>query len=164
MLKKTSLLISLILLFSFTLHKYYVSLTDVEYNTNSQSIQIITNVFIDDLELTLNEEFKIDAQLTTKDELKNIDSFYKKYLQKHLTFTINESSYNFDYLGKEYQGDIVYFYLEIPNVKKLNSVKIENHLLIKYFKDQQNIVKVKSGSKRKSKILNHKTTQALLTF
>jgi hypothetical protein len=48
----------LIPLFAFTLHKYYISLCEIEYVEEQESIQIIIGIFIDDLELSLNKEHK----------------------------------------------------------------------------------------------------------
>ena len=47
------LLLVLPLLLSFTLHKYYVALTEIEYREDTQSVQMIMNVFMDDIELSL---------------------------------------------------------------------------------------------------------------
>ena len=54
-LKKLFLLALIIPLFAFSAHKYYLSLTQIEYNSKSKSIEVIINVFIDDIETTLNK-------------------------------------------------------------------------------------------------------------
>ncbi len=163
LLKKTALLF-LIPLFSFSTHKYYLSLTQIEYNKKNKSLEIIINVFMDDIELALNNDYNIDLKLTSKNELKNADEYFKKYLNKSLKFTVNNKALKFDYLGKEYQGDLVYFYLEIDSIYKPISLDISNKLLLKYFKEQQNIVKLKNGKKRQSKILSVNINKALLIF
>lgn len=156
--------LSCILFLSFGLHKYYVSLTDINYNSDSNSLQVITNVFMDDIELALNKEYEIDLKLTTKNELKDADKYFETYLKDRLSFTINQKQLEFNYLGKEYDGDLVFFYLEIPNIKSLESIEIKNQILLKHFREQQNLVKVKYKGKRKSKILGLKNDKALLKF
>ena len=149
---------------AFSSHKYYLSLTDIEYNIEKNSLEIIINLFMDDLEYTVNKDFEIDLKLSTKDELKNADKYFKNYLNKNLTFKIDNKQINFDYIGKEYEGDLIYFYLEIDSVNNPNSLELSNKLLLKYFKKQQNVVKLKNGKNRQSEILTYETNKALLNF
>ena len=39
---------------AFTTHKYYLSLTQIEYNKDQKSLEVIINVFMDDIELAIN--------------------------------------------------------------------------------------------------------------
>ena len=150
--------------FSIGSHKYYVSLTQIEYNVKENSLEIIINVDIDDLEFTLNKDYDIDLKLTSKNELMNANIYFEKYLKKNLKINVDDKNREFTYLGKEYEGDLIYFYLEIKNILKPSSFEITNKLLLKYFKDQQNIVKTKIESKSRSKILNKKNKIALINF
>ena len=154
------LLISL----AFTTHKYYLSLTQIEYNKDQNSLEVIINVFMDDIELAINKEYAIDLNLTTKDELKDADVYFHKYLTKNLTFTIDNDIVTHNYIGKEYEGDLVYFYLEIAVKENPKSLEVFNTILLTYFEQQQNIVKFKNDSKRQSKILSKNTNKALLNF
>ena len=64
--KKYFLLLLIIPLLSFSVHKYYLSLTQINYKEASKSVQIIINVFMDDIETALNKDHSIDLQLSTK--------------------------------------------------------------------------------------------------
>ena len=161
---KKIVLFLLIPFVSFSSHKYYVSLTQIEHNVSQNSLEIIINVDIDDLEFTLNKDYNIDLKLTSKNELVNADSYFKKYLKEHVKIIVDNKNRELNFLGKEYEGDIVYFYLEINNILKPRSFEITNRLLLKYFKDQQNIVKAKIESRSRSKILNKNNKIALINF
>ena len=161
--KKTACFFLLISL-AFTTHKYYLSLTQIEYNKDQKSLEVIINVFMDDIELAINKEYAIDLNLTTKDELKDADVYFHKYLTKNLTFTIDNDIVTHNYIGKEYEGDLVYFYLEIAVKENPKSLEVFNTILLTYFEQQQNIVKFKNDSKRQSKILSKNTNKALLNF
>ena len=160
--KKYSLLLLLIPLFSFSVHQYYLSLCEIEYVEEKQTIQIILGVFIDDLEVTLNKQNDVNLQLATKNEVKNVDEFYKNYLNNHFKITVNNQLKTYNYLGKVYDDDIVRFYLEIPNIQELNSLEIYNSSLIEDFEDQQNIIKIKVKDFNKTYYLNKKKTNCLL--
>lgn len=145
--------------FSFTSHKYYLSLTQIKFKEKAKAVQIITSVFMDDIELALNKDYNIDLQLTTKKELENNDIYFEKYLKSKLSFKVNDIAANFNYIGKEYEGDLVYFYLEIENINQVKSIDIDNKILIKHFPEQQNLIKSKVGSKNKSILLTKENHQ-----
>jgi len=165
MIFKKRLLILLILpLFAFTAHKYYLSMADINYNEKEKSLQIIINVFMDDIELSLNKKYDIDLRLTTQKELKTADDYFEKYLNEYFKISVNSKKLNYTYLGKEYDGNIVFFYLEIPNVSNIKTIEVSNKVLVKDFDKQQNIIKATIGDKKKSEILTKKNDKALLKF
>lgn len=158
------LFILLLPLYSFNAHKYYLSLTQIEYKSDSQSIQIILNVFIDDMETALNETHGINMQLDTKKELKESDTYFEKYLVKHLALKADNKSLTFNYLGKEYEGDNIFFYLEIEDVKSLKNLEISSTILVDHFPKQQNLIKAKANDINRSKLLTKENDKALLKF
>ena len=158
--KKLAILLFIIPLLSFSAHKYYLSLTQINYKEETKSLQIIINIFMDDIETALNKDYNIDLQLATKKELKDNDIYFKKYLNKKLLFKINEDAKDFNYIGKEYDGDLVYFYLEIEDINQLNTIDITNNILTTHFPKQQNLTKCKLGNKNKSFLLTKKENSA----
>lgn len=162
--RKLVVLLLLFPLFAFTMHKYYVSLCEIEYVEEQQSIQIVLGMFIDDIEFTLNKNHAAKLYLATPDEVSNIDKFYKKYLNEHFKIKINGKWHIFDYIGKEYDDDIVRFYLEITGIQQLNSIEITNTALFRDFERQQNIIKLKAKNYHKTFYLNRKNDKGLLNF
>jgi hypothetical protein len=162
--KKLILVFLIIPLLSFSAHKYYLSLTQIEFKKESKSIQIIINVFMDDIEAALNKNNNIDLQLATKKELKNNNLYFEKYLRSKLQFKIDTIAKDFKYIGKEYDGDLVYFYLEIENIFKISTIEISNKILLQHFPKQQNLIKTKVGKKNKSVLLSKDKYNEVLTY
>lgn len=163
--RKSILIFFLIPLLSFSVvHKYYVALTEIEFNKKQQTIEIIMSVFMDDIEIALNEEFKIDAQISNSNEVNNLDNYFSKYLTNNFKILINNTKKEYTFIGKEYDGNIVYFYLEIENISKVNTIEINNTVLIKYFNDQKNLVKVKVNNNQESLFLDKENNKGLLKF
>ncbi len=131
---------------SFTLvHKYYVSLTQIHYIKDKNALQITSRIFIDDLETLFSNKYQKDFNLASNMEIDSVDQYYKKYLKETLHFSIDGITYNFNYLGKEYETDAVTFYLEIENIPIIKeSISIENKLLLDAFDEQQNYTKIKA--------------------
>ena len=156
--------IFLLFTLAFTSHKYYLSLTQVEYNKEQNRLEVIINVFMDDIEIAVNKEYDVDLRLTTKQELEDVDIYFKKYLLKNLSFLVNDKPVEYSFLGKEYEGDLVYFYIESSVIEDPSALQVNNTILFDYFEQQQNVIKFKNGSKRQSKILSKNNNKALLNF
>ncbi len=148
----------------FTTHKYYLSLTEIAFNEKQQSIQIIMSVFMDDIELVLNKKNNIDLRLTTQEELANNDVYFKTYLEETFFIKTDGIEKKINYLGKEYESDLVYFYLEVLEVNNFNTIEVTNKVLISQFPEQQNLIKLKKGSKHKSVLLTQEKDKSLLKF
>tara|TARA_B110000091_G_C13459633_1_gene327570 strand:+ start:85 stop:582 length:498 start_codon:yes stop_codon:yes gene_type:complete len=163
-LQKTFLLLLFIPLLSFSAHKYYLSLTQINFIPESKSVQVIINVFMDDIETALNKDYNIDLQLTTEKELKENDVYFEKYLNEKLRFKVNTVAKKFNYIGKEYDGELVYFYLEIEDINAVNQIEISNKILIKHFPKQENLIKSKVGKVNKSVLLNAENYSEILKY
>lgn len=145
-------------------HKYYVSVTKIEYVKETKSVQIITRINVDDLELTLQERFDKDINLTTIDEKSSVDDYIKKYLKQKLEIKINTKEVTFKFIGKEYDNDQVACYLEIENIDEINTVEISNTVLFDLFPKQKNIVKTKINSKVNNLIFTSEDKSQYLNF
>ena len=93
---------------SFYMHKYYLSVTDLTYNEEEKSVQMITRLFYDDLEAVLQERYDKNLEVNQDAEQKEIDYYLSKYLSKKLKITINSVDQELHYLGKEYEDCLLY--------------------------------------------------------
>jgi len=162
---KFLIIIFIIPLFAFTsMHKYYISVTQINYVKEKESVQITSRLFIDDFENALKSNYDENIVLAEKDEAIIIDTYINRYLQDKIKLSINKKAVTFNFIGKEYEGDIVRCYLEVEHVKSIESFSITNSVLFDLQKDQQNIVKTNINSKNKSVILTYDNPNALLKF
>ena len=145
-------------------HDYYVSVTKVEYIKEQKSIQIISQIFIDDFEKLLRQRYDESITLAEKNEPESVELYMKKYLEYKLNFKVNTADKDFNFLGKEYKDDIVYCYLEIENIPEIKTIEIKNEILFDLYKDQQNILRTKITGKDKSFILIPENNKAVLNF
>ena len=162
--KQLLLILFIVPLLTFSAHKYYLSLTQINYKSESKYIEIIINVFMDDIETALNKDYSIDLKLTSDKELIDNDVYFEKYLTDKLHFKIDDISKNFNYIGKEYDGDLVYFYLEIENIENVNTIEVSNKILTTHFPKQQNLIKSKVRAENKSMLLTAESDKGLLKF
>lgn len=145
-----------------TAHKFYVSTTKIEYVEQQQSVQIISKIFIDDLEEVLRKRYDESIVLDSKDESEQ--DFVKRYLLQKLQITINGIPATLEYIGKEYEIDLIKVYFEINDIIELNTIEIENIVLFDLFEEQQNIIHLKTGESRRSLVLNKENPKGMLNF
>lgn len=160
---KNSVLILIMVFFlsSFkNLHKYYVSVTDIEYVDSKKSVQIISRLFIDDLESVLEERYEKVIHLEEKES----NTYIEKYFSKRMFFKINDNVESLKFIGKEIEDDMVHCYFEIENISNIKSIQVTNKLLLDMFKSQQNITHLKINNKKKSFLCIKDNTKGLLNF
>ena len=149
---------------STSAHKFYVSTTNVEYVPKKASIQIISKIFIDDIEDVLEERYGIDVHLAEKKEGEKDREYLRKYVFQKLTVFVNGEPAKLTYLGQEYETDVMKVYIEITGVSDLKSLEIENKVLMDLFDEQQNIIHINTPTKRRSIILKRDNPKGLLNF
>lgn len=164
--KKSFLLFLLLMpLLAFTgVHKFYVSLTDIEYNPETEALQIISRVFTDDIEKLLQERYDEELYLVKKDEHPQADEFLEKYVTGKLRISVNGKERKLNYLGKEYDNDQLVLYIEIENVEPVERIAVENTILTDLFPEQKNVIKVEVGGEIKSLLLGSAQERGLLNF
>ena len=167
MIKNTVLILTVMLLFSFTtLHKYYLSVTNMQYSEKNDSFQITSRIFIDDLEEVLKERYGINAELATSNEAKVSNAYIEKYFRAKFAIELNGEIAKYTFLGKKYEEDVVICYLELNNINftDLQSIAIQNEILTDLFEEQQNVVHLKWKGQKKSFVLIKENNKGMLNF
>jgi len=134
-------------------HKHYISLTKVDFIKEKEVIQVTMKFFIDDIELALENRHGEAMELTTKEENKMADKFLEGYIRQKFTVWVNEEEKAYSYLGKEYENNEVFFYLELKNISDIKTIEVQNSMLFEEFEEQQNFIKLKIENVQKTFIL-----------
>ncbi|WP_297765689.1 DUF6702 family protein [uncultured Muriicola sp.] len=147
-------------------HKFYVSVTNIEYYDKGKALQITSRVFIDDFEKALEERYDVTTLLGTPEEFINAEVYIEKYLNAKFQVKINGEPARYKFLGKKYDNDIMVCFLEIPeiSIELLNSIEIQNELLMDVFEEQKNILHFEILKKKKSFVLIRESNKGMLNF
>jgi len=159
-----ALVLFLLFISSSKNHDYYVSVTEIKYVKEQKSLQIISQIFIDDFETLLRKRYDENIVLAPDNDIKNIEKYMQRYIEDKLKIKINGNAVNFNFIGKEYKEDITYCYLEIENISDIKSIEVTNSLLFDVLPDQQNIVRLKLFNENKSFLLLPDNDKCVLNF
>jgi hypothetical protein len=153
-----------VLLSNIAKHDYYVSVTKIEYSKEDQSLQVISQIFINDFEKLLRQRYDETITLNPDHEPEMIETYMQRYLTNKLKISVNGALVNLKFIGKEYKDDITYCYLEIENVTDIKTLGVTNRTLFDVFPEQQNIVRLKLLKKNKSFLLLPDNDKCMLNF
>ncbi len=134
-----SILYSFLLLF----HPLHISVTEIEYNEKVEALQIISRIFVDDLEVAMRAKTKLPELdilnpkngLTTKGLLTD-------YLKDHLKIRLDGKEQQLNFLGYEEENLAFVCYIEIEKVKNFKVIEVENTIMTETYDDQSNLVHV----------------------
>ena len=133
-----------------TIHPYYVSILEIDYRPDRAALQITMRVFTDDWQLMLNTHYDKTLRLDPDTDTEKVLTHSSDYFQQHLELNLNGTDVTPSVLGKEYQDDQLLLYLEIAGVAELQTLAVSNRILFAELEGQQNIVRIKTPTKRKS--------------
>lgn len=136
------------------LHKYYLGLTEVNVNTQKNTLDVSTKLFVDDVELELEKTTgkKIDLS-KTKDG--TTEKVLADYLTKNFKINVGGVLQKLDFVGYEIENDAVWCYSEVHIFKGTGTVSILNTLLYGNFPEQSNLMNVNwDGTTKTVKLTN----------
>ena len=162
--RATYLALALMLLCSFT-HKFYVSITQVDYEAEERSLQITSKLYTDDLEAAIEQQAsEVELRLGTRKQAKDADVHIENYLRERFKLTVNGKATNWQWVGFEVEHDVTWCYMEASKVKQFKTIKVENSIFTEVYKDQANVVDVNRGSETQSLLLGRGSESAELSF
>ncbi len=147
------------------LHPIHISVTEINYNEKSKSLQITSRIFIDEMELGVRaqrHEPELDILepkngVTTKQLIVN-------YLAAHLKIKIDGKPAKINFLGYEKEDISFVSYLEIENIKKARTIEVLVDLITEIHDDQSNLVHLTFKAPVKSARLTRDNPSEIFSF
>lgn len=146
-------------------HDFHTSLTEINYNTTSKSLEITIRVFTDDLENALMKQSggkKIFINSTTKEQH---DPLIEQYITRHFVLVSPQKEIKKGtYIGRETEGDATWLYYEIPNCQAIKGYTLMNDIMQELFDDQTNLVNIIYPKDKKTIVYNAKVKTSVFPF
>ncbi len=157
--KKILSLLSLVLLFQIaSAHKFYASLTEANFNTETKSLELILKFFVDDFEEAIHFNSGIILSLGDVQESNQADSLILAYVQAGFQISQNDHTLEQDYIGFESDKDYVWIYIEIKQFDPDQSHQLNMSLLTEVFEEQSNQINLNANGKLDSFTLHKNKT------
>ncbi len=153
-----------LILYSFWVHPYYVSIWDLVINSESQTIQVTGKIFLDDLEKALTEHELFSGKFDWNTNDKTIKEAHQKALEQYLSTTfsveLEQAKPKMNILGYESELDVLYVYLESDTLtQQQGKFRVELTFLTQEIPDQMNILHITREGSKKSYLLHQAETK-----
>ena len=149
---------------SFEMHKFYVSVTQINFAQDKKTIQITNRIFIDDLNNALEKKHKKKFYIGSTKETEEEIQLLKNYINDNFSIKVNNKLKPTVYLDKEIEDDVIILYQVIRDVPKINSLQIKNTALFDFLPEQQHIIHTQILGKKISALLTFENREELLKY
>lgn len=143
-----------------TLHPVYVSVAEIEYKAQKQSLEIGLKIFSDDLSDALSREAGQPVEIGTDQEYKDATILLQKYIKKHFLLYADGKNVEYNYVGRELVRQdffAVWVYFEAKNINSLKSLYVKNTILQELFATQNNVINFRcNGKTRRASLYAHR--------
>jgi len=127
------------LLTGTSLHKYYVTITELEYDVDKKQYELSIRFIGHDLEHALEKANVPQLDLGTEDEHEKADEYLMKYIEKHFSLSDSVTILDLEFVGKEVKNDdLILIYVKSSETPPIEKLKIYNSLLTEVFDKQIN--------------------------
>ncbi len=128
-------------LFSSFSHPLHVSLTSIEYSSNTKMLNIAVKMNTEDLELAIGHNYGIMLNLNKENELKDYDKYINNYFIKALQIIMNDSDkLQLTLNRKETEEGSTWLFFDLPYKELPAKITIKNALLLDVIMEQTNMV------------------------
>ena len=120
-------------------HDTYVGVCEISYNVHTEVVEVVQQVFTDDLEealrlYTKNPSFDLDE---------GREAVLSAYYTRNISLSVEGGALSLRYLGDEQKEGSTWSYLEAPDVGSFREVSVINTLLMDAFPSQTHLVHVR---------------------
>jgi hypothetical protein len=166
--KKTILITFFGILFltltSFSVHKFYVALYQVNYAPEKKMLQITTRIFVDDLNSAVGKKYSKKINLGSENESVDDINFLKKYFSEKFYIKVNGQTKPILFLSKEMEGDVLICYFSVKEIQKINSLEIYNAVITEGNAEQQNIMHFNVSGVKNTLLFTESTSKGMLKY
>lgn len=154
MIQRISIFTFIILLFSaFSIdtHESYMSVTQMKYNAETNSIQCEMKLTAHDLEKALKLLSGKPVILDKPSLQISNNKLMEQYVQSNFQVKINEIKTYITFVGYEVElNDNAWIYFEIPCPKEIDNIELRNLVLTETFALQQNVTHLTTSTNKQS--------------
>ncbi len=159
------LLFICILFSSFSFHKFYVGVYQLKFVPEKKMLQITSRIFVDDLNDALEKKYKRKTFVGLSKESEADVKLFQSYLAENFKVKINGQSKEIQFLSKELEDEnVLVLYSKIINVTKIQSIELQNKMLLDWNGEQQNITHFLINDSKKTFLYTHSAISETIKY
>jgi hypothetical protein len=146
-------------------HQYFISIAEMEFNSEKSRIDVSLKMTAHDLEKVIENKFGTAIDILTISDTSAAFNYFQDYLKHNFRVSSEEEALILSYLGKEIKNtEDLYVYFSFLKPKNPAKLKVVSNLLYSISDLQQNIVHYKYLNQTKSVTLVASENHAEITF
>ncbi|WP_291119426.1 DUF6702 family protein [Flavobacterium sp. UBA6135] len=136
-----------------SIHKFYVSINQINFVSEKKELQITSRFFIDDVNNALEKKHKSIFYLADKRETPEMTKAFEAYYFENFSIKVNNKSAKLQIVNREIEDDVIILYSVSKNISKISSIEVKNTMLFDFISEQQNIIHSSVLGKKRSALL-----------
>lgn len=153
-----------ILISGFAIHKFYAAIYQVNFVPEKKMIQITARLFSDDVDKALEKKYHVKTTLTSDKPTTTDMALLKKYSNENFVIKVNGQTKPMNLLSSELEGDVIICYFSIKEISKINTLAIQNSILVDWNAEQQNIMHFTINGTKKSLLFSDSNRSEMLKY
>lgn len=134
-------------------HPFKASVSEINYNAETGSLEITLKLFTDDLEECITARTGKLLYLDSGKELSSAGRVINDYIQSEMRIMLNGKPVTLAFLGKEQEPGVTWCYLESGEGAYPYELRVYNSIMTELYPTQSNIVHIQVEKQRKSLLL-----------
>ena len=138
------------------LHPVYVSMTNMDVDTQKGDIEVSIRIFTDDLETVLHNKYNVHSWIGTESEHVDSRRLLIQYVNERFKIVVNNSDEPVSLVTDSITivGDMLWFNMSGSARQAIAAMEINNRLLTDFFPSQKNLMIVGTGENEREKGFN----------
>lgn len=149
---------------SFTVHKFYVALFQVNFAPEKKMLQITTRIFVDDLNSGMGKKYSKKINLGAENESPEDVVLLQKYFAEKFYIKVNGQTKPLVFISKEMEGDVLICYFSMKEIKKISTLEVFNALITEGNSEQQNIMHFNVLGTKNTLLFTNSTSKGMLKY
>lgn len=137
------------------LHPFFISMTDVNHNVKTKTLEVSVRVFTDDFEKALNKKCNCKIDLMKPAIKTEMEKQVAAYVTSHVGIKIDGNKQALHFVGYDEEEGSIWNYFEVKNVSSFTKMEIFNNILHENSEQQVNMIHVKANGKEKTEKLDY---------
>lgn len=128
------------------IHPYFVSMTEIEQDKKTNTLDVSVRIFTDDLEKAIRKNYTGKVDLLNANDKSTSEKLIQQYVLQHVSIKADGKNLNMHFIGFDTEEGSIWSYYECANITSIKTLDVSNTILQDYQKQQINFIHVKAGN------------------